>query len=117
MNKELCKQLAEADNLLVEALYKKAVLLLEHITDEELTTLFAKYPELFISITGPEQVEYLHDINTLEEVIELFLETIEDREVSEDEFEAMTMDEIKDILCANLTDKNETLFNLLKEIW
>lgn len=117
MNNELEKQLEEVDNLIAQALYKKAELLLSHITDEELTTLFAEYPGLFIAITGPEQAEYLKDADTLEEVIELFLDVIENREVSEDEYNAMTMDEIKDIICTHLKDKSDTLLELLKEIW
>lgn len=79
--------------------YEKAKELLELITDEEFEQIVSDYPEVFANITcilkDEDKVKY---IESIEQAIDIFIECIESRGLSKDEYDAMTADDIIDYL-------------------
>lgn len=80
-----------------QVLYNKAVELLQLISDEELEELeeiFTKYPALFSKITNVHLTheQLLRDKQAIKDAIDVLIETIESRNLSKDEFDAMTLD-------------------------
>lgn len=79
--------------------YEKAKKLLELITDEEFEQIVSDYPEVFANITcilkDEDKVKY---IESIEQAIDIFIECIESRGLSKDEYDAMTADDIIDYL-------------------
>lgn len=79
--------------------YEKAKKLLELITDEEFEQIVSDYPEVFANITciskDEDKIKYSESI---EQAINIFIECIESRGLSKDEYDAMTADDIIDYL-------------------
>lgn len=86
--------------------YEKAKKLLELITDEEFEQIVSDYPEVFANITcilkDEDKVKY---IKSIEQAIDIFIECIESRGLSKDEYDVMTADDIIDYL-RNIFDKD-----------
>lgn len=98
-----------------QVLYNKAVELLQLISDEELEEIFTKYPALFSKITNVHLTheQLLRDKQAIKDAIDVFIETIESRNLSKDEFDAMTLDDIKDYLDSIITSKIPSFTELL----
>lgn len=86
--------------------YEKAKKLLELITDEEFEQIVSDYPEVFANITcilkDEDKIKY---IKSIEQAIDIFIECIESRGLSKDEYDVMTADDIIDYL-RNIFDKD-----------
>lgn len=110
--------LEKFDALEVQLLYNKAVEILKLITDEELERIFAEHTALFAKITNvgiiPEDL--MKDRETIKEAIEVFIETLESRNLSNDEFEAMTLDDVKDYINSIIISKSPMLLRIINEI-
>lgn len=105
-----------------ELLYDKAISLFNLITDQEIEEILKKDPEhgilLELSSKHPEEIK--QDLNLLNSAIELFITTLESRNLTEDEFEAMTLDDIKEYINKLIVDKRSILLgviNRLEEIY
>lgn len=101
-----------------QVLYNKAVELLQLISDEELEEIFTKYPALFSKITNVHLTheQLLRDKQAVKDAIDVFIETIESRNLSKDEFDAMTLDDIKDYLDSIITSKIPSLHRIINEL-
>nr|DAM86945.1 MAG TPA: hypothetical protein [Caudoviricetes sp.] len=110
--------LEKFDALEAQLLYNKAVEILKLITDEELERIFAEHTALFAKITNvgiiPEDL--MKDRETIKEAIEVFIETLESRNLSNDEFEAMTLDDVKDYINSIIISKSPMLLRIINEI-
>lgn len=97
-----------------QVLYNKAVELLQLISDEELEEIFTKYPALFSKITNVHLTheQLLRDKQAIKDAIDVFIETIESRNLSKDEFDAMTLDDIKDYLDSIITSPHRIINEL-----
>ena len=98
-----------------QVLYNKAVELLQLISDEELEEIFTKYPALFSKITNVHLTheQLLRDKQAIKDAIDVFIETIESRNLSKD---AMTLDDIKDYLDSIITSKIPSLHRIINEL-
>lgn len=110
--------LEKFDALEAQLLYNKAVEILKLITDEELERIFAEHIALFAKITNvgiiPEDL--MKDREAIKEAIEVFIETLESRNLSNDEFEAMTLDDVKDYINSIIISKSPMLLRIINEI-
>ena len=99
------------DVIEAQVLYNKAVELLQLISDEELEEIFTRHPALFSKITNVHLTheQLLRDKQAIKDAIDVFIETIESRNLSKDEFDAMTLDDIKDYLDSIITSKIPSL--------
>lgn len=109
------------DVIEAQVLYNKAVELLQLISDEELEELeeiFTKYPALFSKITNVHLTheQLLRDKQAIKDAIDVFIETIESRNLSKDEFDAMTLDDIKDYLDSIITSKIPSPHRIINEL-
>ena len=52
----------------------------------------------------------------IKDAIDVFIETIESRNLSKDEFDAMTLDDIKDYLDSIITSKIPSLHRIINEL-
>ena len=94
--------------------YNKANELLTLITDKELEELFATYPKIFQKVTGNVNVEQiLSDVNTLKDICTIFKNTVKARHLTEDEYLAMTIDDIKEYIYDLPIVKNDKLLNII----
>ena len=102
------------DVIEAQVLYNKAVELLQLISDEELEEIFTRHPALFSKITN---VHLTHEqLLRDKQAIDIFIETIESRNLSKDEFDAMTLDDIKDYLNSVITSKIPSLHRIINEL-
>lgn len=109
------------DVIEAQVLYNKAVELLQLISDEELEEIFTKYPALFSKITNVHLTheQLLRDkqsIKDAKDAIDVFIETIESRNLTKDEFDAMTLDDIKDYMNSIITTKLPCLHRIINEL-
>lgn len=118
MTKEIKTILNKYDGLEAQVLYNKAVELLQLISDEELEEIFAKHPALFSKITNTHLTheQLLNDKQAIKDAIDVFIETIESRNLSKDEFEAMTLDDIKDYLNSLIKSKKPRLLEIINNL-
>ena len=118
MTKEIKTILNKYDGLEAQVLYNKAVELLQLISDEELEEIFAKHPVLFSKITNVHLTheQLLNDKQAIKDAIDVFIETIESRNLSKDEFEAMTLDDIKDYLNSLIKSKKPRLLEIINNL-
>jgi hypothetical protein len=82
------------DVIEAQVLYNKAVELLQLISDEQL----------------------LRDKQSIKDAIDVFIETIESRNLTKDEFDAMTLDDIKDYMNSIITTKLPCLHRIINEL-
>lgn len=108
--------LSKYDSMEAQMLYNKAVEILGLITDEELSDIMLNNSYLFSKISGMTHEQLLNDKESIEKAIDIFIETIESRNLCQDEFEAMTLDEIKDYISSIITSKSPMLLRLINEI-
>lgn len=106
------------DVIEAQVLYNKAVELLQLISDEELEEIFTKYPALFSKITSVHLTheQLLRDKQSIKDAIDVFIETIESRNLTKDEFDAMTLDDIKDYMNSIITTKLPCLHRIINEL-
>lgn len=98
--------------------YSKAVELLKLISDEELEKIYTDHSDLFIKLTNPglSHDELLENKESIDEAIEIFISTIESRKLSKDEYDAMTLDDIRDYVSVTITKKAPLLLDLIHAI-
>lgn len=94
--------------------YDKAVEVLSLISDEELEDIFTKYPALFSKLAGMSETTY--NITDIEKAIEVFIQTIESRNLTQDEFDAMTLDDIKGYMDSIIKKKAPVLLRIINEL-
>lgn len=110
--------LEKYDNLESELLYNKAVDLFSLVTDSEIENLLKCSPEnsILLQLSNRPMEEIKRDKYLLQEAIDLFIQTIESRNLTEDEFEAMTLDDLKEYLNNLITDKRTILLSIINRI-
>lgn len=110
--------LAHYDKLESELLYNKTVSLFNLITDKELEDITKKSPEnLILANLGNKPTNELKkDKELLNSAILLFTGIIESRNLTEDEFDSMTLDDIKEHICNLITDKRSILLGIIHRI-
>lgn len=100
--------------LATKLLYDKTNDVLELISDEELEKLFSEYPEIFQQVTGDVKVvDLLNNFGLLSKVCTLFIDTIKNRKLSKDEFDDMTLDDVKDYLQKLIVTKDDVLYEFI----
>lgn len=106
------------DVIEAQVLYNKAVELLQLISDEELEEIFTKHPALFSKITNVHlsHEQLLRDKQSIKDAIDVFIETIESRNLTKDEFDAMTLDDIKNYMNSIITTKLPCLHRIINEL-
>lgn len=97
--------------------YEKAQKLLELITDEEFEEIILNNSQTFAEITNiskdEDKVKY---IKSIENAIDLFIECIESRGLTQDEYDAMTADDIIDYI-RSLFDKDTiSLYYVIQQL-
>lgn len=107
--------LAKYDALEAHVLYAKAQELLSLITDEEYEQMLQKYNKLFAKLSCVSSNEAIVlSKDAMREAIRIFVRTIKERKLSKDEFDIMTIDDIKEYICKILKDKNNpALFDII----
>lgn len=72
--------------------------------------------QLFSKVTNVTHEQLLRDKQAIKDVIDVFIETIESRNLSKDEFDAMTLDDIKDYLDSIIASKIPSLHRIINEL-
>lgn len=102
----------------VTLLYNKAVDLLDLLNDEEYEQLITENPQTFILASHPERGEYyLQDKKNLVAIIDIITNFIVTRGLTKDEYEVMTLDEIKSYIkdtIDSITVSSNELYLLIK---
>lgn len=119
---DLISILSQYDKLESELLYNKAVDLFNLITDSELEELLKSSPEnnTLLKLGNKPTEEIKRNKELLKDAIDLFIRTIESRNLTQDEFDCMTLDEIKEYINNIIVDKRSILLgviNRLEEIY
>lgn len=108
MLKELLKRQEKEKS---ELLFKHAKELMDMITDEELVEIYSQYPELFSELSYGSDKLYL-----VENAINIFAEYLMNKGISKDEFGVMTVDDVIEYLSQLITEKNDMLWNIIKQL-
>lgn len=99
-----------------QMLYDKAVEILSLISNEELEDILRNHAVLFSKISSLPHEQLLSDKETIRKAIDIFIQTIESRNLTKDEFDAMTLDDVKDYIDSIITIKSPSLLRLINEI-
>lgn len=101
-----------------QVLYNKAVELLELISNEELEEIFTRFPALFSKLTNVNLTheQLLRDKQAIRDAVDIFIQTIESRNLTKDEFDAMTLDDIKDYMNSIINEKKPCLLRFINEL-
>ena len=76
--------------------YEEAQELLSLISDDELYELFMKYPEVFQNVSAIKIETAYKNIKDIEDAINIFINHINSRNLTREEYDAMTKDDILD---------------------
>lgn len=115
---DLINVLTQYDQLESDLLYNKAVDLFSLITDAELEGLLKSAPEnnILIKLSNKPTEEIKRNKDLLKDAIDLFIRTIESRNLTQDEFDCMTLDEIKDYINNIIVDKRSILLGVINRL-
>lgn len=110
--------LSKYDKLEADLLYNKAVGLFNLVTDSEIENLLKCAPEnnILLNLSNKPVNEIKQDKILLQDAIDLFIRTIESRKLTEDEFNAMTLDDIKEYMNKLITDKRTILLGVVNRL-
>lgn len=106
------------DTIEAQLMYQKAVDILELITNEELEEIFTRFPALFSKLTNVNLTheQLLKDKEAIRDAVDIFIQTIESRNLTKDEFDAMTLDDIKDYMNSIISEKKPCLLRFINEL-
>lgn len=115
---DLINVLTQYDKLESELLYNKAVDLFNLITDSELEELLKSSPEnsTLLKLGNKPTDEIKRNKKLLKDAIDLFISTIESRNLTQEEFDSMTLDEIKNYIFNTVTDKRSVLLGVINRL-
>lgn len=113
---QLKEVLDKYDAIEAQMLYDKAVEILSLISNEELEDILRNHAVLFSKISSLPHEQLLSDKETIRKAINIFIQTIESRNLTKDEFDAMTLDDVKDYIDSIITIKSPSLLRLINEI-
>lgn len=113
---QLKEVLDKYDAIEAQMLYDKAVEILSLISNEELEDILRNHTVLFSKISSLPHEQLLSDKETIRKAIDIFIQTIESRNLTKDEFDAMTLDDVKDYIDSIITIKSPSLLRLINEI-
>lgn len=113
---QLKEVLDKYDAIEAQMLYDKAVEILSLISNEELEDILRNHAVLFSKISSLPHEQLLSDKETIRKAIDIFIQTIESRNLTKDEFDAMTLDDVKDYIDSIITIKSPSLLRLINEI-
>ena len=113
---QLKEVLDKYDAIEAQMLYDKAVEILSLISNEELEDILRNHAVLFSKISSLPHEQLLSDKETIRKAIDIFIQTIESRNLTKDEFDAMTLDDVKDYIDSIITIKSLSLLRLINEI-
>ena len=113
---QLKEVLDKYDDIEAQMLYDKAVEILSLISNEELEDILRNHAVLFSKISSLPHEQLLSDKETIRKAIDIFIQTIESRNLTKDEFDAMTLDDVKDYIDSIITIKSPSLLRLINEI-
>lgn len=113
---QLKEVLNKYDAIEAQMLYDKAVEILSLISNEELEDVLRNHAILFSKISSLPHEQLLSDKETIRKAIDIFIQTIESRNLTKDEFDAMTLDDVKDYIDSIITIKSPSLLRLINEM-
>lgn len=113
---QLKEVLNKYDAIEAQMLYDKAVEILSLISNEELEDILRNHAVLFSKISSLPHEQLLSDKETIRKAIDIFIQTIESRNLTKDEFDAMTLDDVKDYIDSIITIKSPSLLRLINEM-
>lgn len=115
---DLINVLTQYDKLESELLYNKAVDLFNLITDSELEELLKSSPEnsTLLKLGNKPTDEIKRNKELLKDAIDLFISTIESRNLTQEEFDSMTLDEIKNYISNTITGKRSVLLGVINRL-
>ena len=115
---DLINVLTQYDQLESDLLYNKAVDLFSLITDSELEELLKTSPEnnILIRLSNKPTEEIKRNKDLLKDAVDLFIRTIESRNLTQDEFDSMTLDEIKEYINSIIVDKRSILLGVINRL-
>ena len=99
-----------------QLIYNKAMEIMSLISNDELGEAFVKYPKIFGRISNLTKTELLKENKLMLDAIDIFIEIIESRNLSKDEFDAMTLDDIKNYLNEIISSKVPCLLRIINEL-
>lgn len=114
----LINVLTRYDKLESELLYNKAVDLFNLITDSELEELLKSSPEnsTLLKLGNKPTDEIKRNKKLLKDAVDLFINTIESRNLTQEEFDSMALDEIKNYIFNTITDKRSVLLGVINRL-
>lgn len=106
------------DTLESELLYNKAKDLFDLISDSEIEDILKLQPEgqILLDLSNKSTEDIKKDKALLNAAIFLFINVLESRNLTEDEYESMTLDDVKTYIDKLITKKDRTLLNIIHNI-
>lgn len=106
--------LKEFEGKEIKFLLEKAKALLDLITDEQLLELYTTYPNLFGKLSNISKLENSKEY--IETAIQIFTETLDEERMSLEEFDSLSLDEIKDYVGTLVYSKEDDLLEIINSL-
>lgn len=110
--------LLKYDKLEADLLYNKAVGLFNLVTDSEVENLLKceSGNNMLVNLSNKSMEEIKKNKHLLQDAIDLFIRTIESRNLTEDEFNTMTLDDIKEYINKLINTKKPPLLKIINRL-
>lgn len=110
--------LLKYDKLEADLLYNKAVGLFNLVTDSEVENLLKceSGNNILVNLSNKSMEEIKKNKHLLQDAIDLFIRTIESRNLTEDEFNTMTLDDIKEYINKLINTKKPPLLKIINRL-
>lgn len=95
-------------------LYAETIELLEFLNDEEFEQLINNHRNLFIKCQAINKNNLGSNVETLKEACDIILEYLMSKNLTEDEFNAMTIDDVKEYINSLIVNKDHNLYKMIK---
>lgn len=113
---DLEKRLEQFNIESAQLLYDLASDLLNQIPDEDILQLYQDYNDIFSKLSSLSKEEILKERVLLQDAVAVLISNTEKQELTEEDFENMTMEEIVTYVSKLMKDKDLDVFDLIKMV-
>lgn len=99
-----------------ELLYDEAVELSNLFSDEEFSNLLTKYPAMFKELSNSNKEALIKRPALLSSAVRTLANELRERNLTIDEYNAMSLDKVKEYISKLVVDKSPLLFNIINTL-
>lgn len=111
---DLENRIAQYNRDIAEVMYDFASDLLDQVADEDVLELYKDNDDIFSKISAKSKDEILENKELLSSAINVMIEYLNNRPLTEEEFNDMTFEDIMNYIAELIEDKKISLFDIIQ---